>query len=106
MALNDFRDELAATAIALAVPGTGLLAADESTGTIGKRSSQGAAGARGRQHPPCRRERNAELATGASTSRVTCARSNTTSHGPRSAVTEMITSRAEPHACTLRGPGP
>jgi fructose-bisphosphate aldolase, class I len=37
MALNDFRDELAATAIALAVPGTGLLAADESTGTIGKR---------------------------------------------------------------------
>jgi fructose-bisphosphate aldolase class I len=37
MALNDFRDELAATAAALATPGTGLLAADESTGTIGKR---------------------------------------------------------------------
>ena len=37
MALNDFRDELAATASALAAPGTGLLAADESTGTIGKR---------------------------------------------------------------------
>ena len=37
MALNDFRDELAATAAALAAPGTGLLAADESTGTIGKR---------------------------------------------------------------------
>ena len=37
MALNDFRDELAATAAALAKPGTGLLAADESTGTIGKR---------------------------------------------------------------------
>ena len=37
MALNDFRDELAATAAALATPGTGLLAADESTATIGKR---------------------------------------------------------------------
>lgn len=37
MGLNDFRDELAATAAALAAPGTGLLAADESTGTIGKR---------------------------------------------------------------------
>ena len=37
MALNDYRDELAATAAALAAPGTGLLAADESTGTIGKR---------------------------------------------------------------------
>ena len=37
MALNDYRDELAATAAALATPGTGLLAADESTGTIGKR---------------------------------------------------------------------
>lgn len=37
MALNDFRDELAATAAALAAPGTGLLAADESTATIGKR---------------------------------------------------------------------
>ncbi len=37
MALDDFRDELAATAAALAAPGTGLLAADESTGTIGKR---------------------------------------------------------------------
>jgi len=37
MALDDFRDELAATAVALAAPGTGLLAADESTGTIGKR---------------------------------------------------------------------
>ena len=37
MALEDFRDELAATAAALAAPGTGLLAADESTGTIGKR---------------------------------------------------------------------
>jgi fructose-bisphosphate aldolase class I len=37
MALHDFRDELASTAAALAAPGTGLLAADESTGTIGKR---------------------------------------------------------------------
>jgi len=37
MALDDLRDELAATAAALAAPGTGLLAADESTGTIGKR---------------------------------------------------------------------
>ncbi|MBM5804252.1 MAG: fructose-bisphosphate aldolase class I [Cyanobacteria bacterium K_DeepCast_35m_m2_155] len=37
MGLDDFRDELAATAAALAAPGTGLLAADESTGTIGKR---------------------------------------------------------------------
>lgn len=37
MALEAFRDELAATAAALAAPGTGLLAADESTGTIGKR---------------------------------------------------------------------
>ena len=37
MALESFRDELAGTAAALAAPGTGLLAADESTGTIGKR---------------------------------------------------------------------
>ena len=37
MALDEFRDELVATAAALAAPGTGLLAADESTGTIGKR---------------------------------------------------------------------
>jgi fructose-bisphosphate aldolase class I len=37
MALDDVRDELAATAAALAAPGTGLLAADESTATIGKR---------------------------------------------------------------------
>jgi len=37
MGLDDFRDELAATAAALAAPGTGLLAADESTSTIGKR---------------------------------------------------------------------
>lgn len=37
MSLEAFRDELAATAAALAAPGTGLLAADESTGTIGKR---------------------------------------------------------------------
>ena len=37
MALDAYRDELAATAAALAAPGTGLLAADESTGTIGKR---------------------------------------------------------------------
>lgn len=37
MALHAFRDELATTAAALATPGTGLLAADESTGTIGKR---------------------------------------------------------------------
>jgi fructose-bisphosphate aldolase class I len=37
MALDAFRDELAATAAALASPGTGLLAADESNGTIGKR---------------------------------------------------------------------
>lgn len=35
--LSQHRDELAATAAALATPGTGLLAADESTGTIGKR---------------------------------------------------------------------
>jgi fructose-bisphosphate aldolase class I len=37
MALDDFREQLAATAAALAAPGTGLLAADESTGTIGQR---------------------------------------------------------------------
>ena len=37
MTLDAFRDELAATAAALAAPGTGLLAADESTATIGKR---------------------------------------------------------------------
>lgn len=37
MALDAFRDELAATAAALATAGKGLLAADESTGTIGKR---------------------------------------------------------------------
>lgn len=37
MGLDTFRDELAETAAALAAPGTGLLAADESTGTIGKR---------------------------------------------------------------------
>ncbi|MCT0226443.1 class I fructose-bisphosphate aldolase [Synechococcus sp. CS-1328] len=37
MALEAFREELASTAAALAAPGTGLLAADESTGTIGKR---------------------------------------------------------------------
>ena len=37
MALEAFRDELAATAAALATAGKGLLAADESTGTIGKR---------------------------------------------------------------------
>ncbi|MFM7361530.1 MAG: class I fructose-bisphosphate aldolase [Cyanobium sp.] len=37
MALDEHRDELAATAAALAAPGTGLLAADESTGTIGQR---------------------------------------------------------------------
>ena len=37
MALDDYRDELAATAVALAAAGKGLLAADDSTGTIGKR---------------------------------------------------------------------
>jgi fructose-bisphosphate aldolase class I len=37
MPLHDFREQLAATAAALAAPGTGLLAADESTGTIGQR---------------------------------------------------------------------
>ncbi len=37
MALEAFRDELVATATAIASPGKGLLAADESTGTIGKR---------------------------------------------------------------------
>ncbi|QNI70265.1 class I fructose-bisphosphate aldolase [Cyanobium sp. NS01] len=37
MALDIFRDELAATASSLARAGSGLLAADESTGTIGKR---------------------------------------------------------------------
>ena len=37
MSLDAHRDDLAATAAALAAPGTGLLAADESTGTIGKR---------------------------------------------------------------------
>ncbi|NDF62884.1 MAG: fructose-bisphosphate aldolase class I [Synechococcaceae bacterium WBB_3_034] len=37
MALEAFREQLAATAAALAAPGRGLLAADESTGTIGKR---------------------------------------------------------------------
>jgi hypothetical protein len=37
MTLDAFREELAATAAALAAPGTGLLAADESTTTIGKR---------------------------------------------------------------------
>ena len=37
MTLEAHRDDLATTAAALAAPGTGLLAADESTGTIGKR---------------------------------------------------------------------
>jgi hypothetical protein len=37
MPLNDLREELSASAAALATPGTGLLAADESTGTIGER---------------------------------------------------------------------
>jgi fructose-bisphosphate aldolase class I len=37
MSLDTHREELEATAAALARPGTGLLAADESTGTIGKR---------------------------------------------------------------------
>jgi fructose-bisphosphate aldolase class I len=37
MALEAFREELVATAAAIASPGKGLLAADESTGTIGKR---------------------------------------------------------------------
>jgi len=37
MTLDAHRDDLAATAAALAAPGTGLLAADESTATIGKR---------------------------------------------------------------------
>ncbi|MCP9859261.1 MULTISPECIES: class I fructose-bisphosphate aldolase [unclassified Cyanobium] len=37
MTLDSHREELEATAMALARPGTGLLAADESTGTIGKR---------------------------------------------------------------------
>ncbi|MEB3319566.1 MAG: class I fructose-bisphosphate aldolase [Cyanobium sp.] len=37
MALEDRREQLAATAAALAAPGTGLLAADESTATIGRR---------------------------------------------------------------------
>ncbi len=37
MTLDNHREELEATAMALARPGTGLLAADESTGTIGKR---------------------------------------------------------------------
>ena len=37
MALDDFREELIATAEALAAAGKGLLAADESTATIGKR---------------------------------------------------------------------
>ncbi|MFN9645702.1 MAG: class I fructose-bisphosphate aldolase [Cyanobacteriota bacterium] len=37
MTLDAHRDDLAATAAALAAPGTGLLAADESTGTIGQR---------------------------------------------------------------------
>jgi fructose-bisphosphate aldolase class I len=37
MALDTHREQLEATAFALARPGTGLLAADESTGTIGKR---------------------------------------------------------------------
>ena len=37
MALQAFHAELVATAAALAAPGKGLLAADESTGTIGKR---------------------------------------------------------------------
>jgi len=37
MALEAFREELMASAAAIACPGKGLLAADESTGTIGKR---------------------------------------------------------------------
>ncbi|EDY39799.1 fructose-bisphosphate aldolase class-I [Cyanobium sp. PCC 7001] len=37
MSLDSFRDDLAATACALAAEGKGLLAADESTGTVGKR---------------------------------------------------------------------
>lgn len=37
MALNDYKNELAATAAAIASPGKGILAVDESTKTIGKR---------------------------------------------------------------------
>ena len=37
MALNDYKKELAATAAAIAGPGKGILAVDESTKTIGKR---------------------------------------------------------------------
>ena len=38
--LCPFAAELAATAKAIAAPGKGILAADESTGTIGKRFAQ------------------------------------------------------------------
>ena len=37
MALADYKSELAATAAAIAAPGKGILAVDESTKTIGKR---------------------------------------------------------------------
>lgn len=37
MSLGDFAAELIQTARAIAAPGKGILAADESTGTIGKR---------------------------------------------------------------------
>ena len=37
MALADYKAELAATAAAIAAPGKGILAVDESTKTIGKR---------------------------------------------------------------------
>ena len=37
MALADYKNELAATAAAIAAPGKGILAVDESTKTIGKR---------------------------------------------------------------------
>ena len=37
MALSDYKNELAATAAAIAAPGKGILAVDESTKTIGKR---------------------------------------------------------------------
>ena len=37
MALSDYKNELAATAAAIASPGKGILAVDESTKTIGKR---------------------------------------------------------------------
>ena len=51
-----YKDELIATANAIAAPGKGILAADESTGTIGKRYAP-----KNVYNPHPNRDRNREL---------------------------------------------